>query len=182
MSPANGPLLDAEQIRGLLNELGGRLAARGLSAQLFLVGGAVIALAFNTRRATRDLDAIFEPKSEVYAEAAALAAERGLPGDWLNDGVKGLLPDRAGAEIGTRFEAPGISVGIASAEYLFAMKASAARGAADFDDLRFLADYLGLRTATAALDLVERYYSPERLRPTTPLMIEDLFANPGSDS
>lgn len=64
-------LLGADQIRELLADLGRRLDDRGLSAQLFLVGGAAMALAFNTRRSTRDLDAVFEPKSEVYNQAAA---------------------------------------------------------------------------------------------------------------
>ena len=123
---AEGPLLDAERIRGLLTELGRRLHARGITARIFLVGGAAMALAYNARRATRDLDGVFEPKTEIYAEAALMADEAGLPPDWLNDGVKGLLPDRSPVEIGSHFDSEGISVGVASAEYLFAMKAFAA--------------------------------------------------------
>jgi hypothetical protein len=169
-------VLDADRIRGLLTELGQRMDARGLSAHLFLVGGAAMALAFNTRRVTRDLDALFEPKSEIYAEAAVMAAEQGLPADWLNDGVKGLLPDRVGPESGLHFESPGLTVEVASAEYLFAMKASAARGAIDTADLRYLADHLGLRDAEEALDLLERFYSSARLRPTTQFLLQDIFA------
>lgn len=177
-------LLGADQIRELLADLGRRLDDRGLSAQLFRVGGAVMALALNTRRLTRDLDAVFEPKSEVYNEAAAMAVERGLPPDWLNDGVKGLLPDRTAAEVGIRFDSPGISVGVASAEYLFAMKAAAAREEADADDLKVLAAYLGLGSADEALDLVERYFSPHRLKPNSQLFVEAVFdvENPGSSA
>lgn len=173
---ADGPLLDADQIRDLLVELGRRLHARGLTARVFLVGGAVMALAYNTRRATRDLDAVFEPKTEVYAEAAIMAEEAGLPPDWLNDGVKGLLPDRSGPEIGSHFESEGISVEVASAEYLFAMKAFAARTEVDADDLRFLAQYLVLGDAHEAIGLVERFYAPHRLKPVTHYLLEDLFA------
>lgn len=171
-------ILDADRIRELLTELGRRLDERGLSAQLFVVGGAAMALAFNSRRVTRDLDGVFEPKAEVYEEAAAMAGEHGLPHDWLNDAVKGLLPDRAPIEVGAHFHAAGLDVGVASAEYLFAMKAAAAREDADADDLRFLADHLGLRDANEALDLVNRYYSPHRLRPASQLFVEVLFDRP----
>src|SRR6476469_6303987 len=113
------PLLDADQIRELLVELGQRLATRGIEARLFLVGGDVMALAFSRRRVTRDLDAVFEPQQEIYGEASKMAPERGLPDGWLNDGVKGLLPERQQPVEGTAsFSAPGISVGVASPEYL----------------------------------------------------------------
>lgn len=136
-----------------------------------------MALAYNARRATRDLDGVFEPKSEIYAEAALMADESGLPPGWLNDGVKGLLPDRSAQEVGSHFESEGISVEVASAEYLFAMKAFAARAEVDGDDLRFLASHLGLRDARRAVDLVERFYAPHRLKPVTQYLLEDLFSS-----
>ena len=171
------PLMDADQIRSLLIELGGRLEARGIEARLFLVGGAAMALAFSRRRITRDLDAVFEPKQEIYEEAAALARERGLPVDWLNDSVKGLMPDREQPVEGTSsFTAPGIRVGVASPAYLFAMKAQAARQETDGDDLRLLARELKLRTTAQALDLVERFYGANRLSPKTQLIVEAVMA------
>ena len=176
----DGPLLDANRIRDLLVELGRRLYARGITARIFLVGGAAMALAFDSRRATRDLDGVFEPKTEIYAEAALMAGEAGLPPDWLNDAVKGLLPDRSAAEIGSHFDSAGISVGVASAEYLFAMKGFAAREEVDTDDLRFLAEHLGLRDARQAIALVERFYAPHRLKPVPQYLIEDLFDEPAA--
>lgn len=172
---AEGPLLDADGIRELLRELGRRLHARGITARIFLVGGAAMALAYDTRRTTRDIDGVFEPKTEVYAEAALMADEAGLPPDWLNDGVKGLLPDQSVPEVGAHFDSVGISVEVASAQYLFAMKAFAAREEVDADDLRFLARHLGLSDARTAIDLVERFYTPYRLRPVTQYLLEDVF-------
>lgn len=171
----SSPLLDGDEIRDLLVELGERLSARGLRARMFLVGGAALALAFNTRRATRDLDAVFEPKSEVYDEARRMAAERGLPDDWLNDGVKGLLPDRSDIVVGSHLDTPGLSVEVASAEYLFSMKAAAARDEVDADDLRFLARHLGLTDPREAIELVERFYSPHRLKPVSQYLVEDVL-------
>lgn len=51
-----------------------------------------------------------------------------MPEDWLNDAVKGLLPDRSEPiEGSTTFTTRGLHVGVVSAEYLFVMKAQAAR-------------------------------------------------------
>ena len=178
MSRPDGPFLDADQVRSLLIELGERLFARGIDARLFLVGGAAMALAFSTRRVTRDLDAVFEPKMTIYEEAAKMARERGLPDDWLNDSVKGLLPDRVPPiEGAASFSSPGIHVGVASAEYLFAMKAQAARQEADGGDLRTLARALKIRTPQQGIDLVERFYGPNRLTMKTQLIIEDVLAD-----
>jgi hypothetical protein len=166
---------DGDQIRELLIELGRRLAARGVAARMFVVGGAAMALAFNNRRVTRDIDAVFEPKAEVYEEARRMADEHGLPPGWLNDGVKGLMPDLAPPEVGVAFASEGISVQVASAEYLFAMKAAAARVDADTDDLLTLADLLDIRSLEEALELVDRYFAPHRLRPKVRYVLEEVL-------
>ena len=174
-----GPFIGADDIRELLVELGRRLEARGIEARLFLVRGAAMAVAFSRTRVTRDLDAVFEPKREIYEEAARMADERGLPQGWLNDGVKGLLPDRHAPIEGTgTFSTPGLHVGVAAPEYLFAMKAQAARQETDGDDLRRLSGLLGITSLDQALSLVERFYGPERLRPNTQLVLEDILQTP----
>lgn len=176
------PLLDADRVRSLLTELGARLAARGIEGRMFLVGGGAMALAFSRRRVTRDLDAVFEPKREIYDEAAALGREHGLPQDWLNDAVKGLLPDKVAPIEGTAtFSAPGLHVGVASADYLFAMKAVAARQETDGEDLRSLATELRIRTVEQALALVERFYRPDRLSEKTQLLLEGILSGDAAD-
>ena len=83
--------LGREDIRALLDDLSAELAARGARAELFLVGGAALAVAYDATRATRDLDAVFIPP-QVRQAATAVAEHRGLAEDWLNDAVKGFLP------------------------------------------------------------------------------------------
>ncbi len=87
--------MDRAEVVRALTALGRRLADRDVVGELYVVGGAAIALAFDERRATRDIDAVFEPKLIIYQEAAVVAGELGLPAGWLNDGVKGFL---AGAD------------------------------------------------------------------------------------
>lgn len=61
---------------------------------MYVVGGAAVTLAYDTRRSTRDIDAVFEPKAPVYQAAAEVAEQLGLPPGWLNDAVKGFLTSR----------------------------------------------------------------------------------------
>lgn len=83
--------LGREDIRALLDDLSAELAARGARAEVFLVGGAAMAVAYDASRATRDLDAVFVPTDVVRQAAAAVAEHEGLARDWLNDAVKGFL-------------------------------------------------------------------------------------------
>lgn len=79
------PLLDRRAIEGAFRRLGARLAARGVVADVYVFVGAAMALAYDARRATRDIDAIFEPHGIVIEEARGVAKELGLPDWWLNE-------------------------------------------------------------------------------------------------
>ena len=175
----SGPLFDRAALESLLTALGERCAAKGIEVEMFLVGGAAMALAYSRERITRDLDAVFEPKALVYEQARRLADERGLPPDWLNDAVKGLLPDRPDMGEQVTFARTGISVAIASPEYLFAMKAAAARQEADTEDLLTLARILRITTQAEALAMIERYYEPARLSAKSHFFIQGAFSDTG---
>src|SRR5689334_13621101 len=84
--------LGRDEIRALLDDLSAELSKRGARADLFLVGGAAIAVAYDSARATRDLDAVFLPTDVVRQAAISVAERRGLAKDWLNDAVKGFMP------------------------------------------------------------------------------------------
>jgi hypothetical protein len=79
------PLLDRAGIEEAFRHLGERLAKRGIVADVYVFGGAAMALAYDSRRATRDVDALFKPHGIVLEEALAVAAELGLPPWWLNE-------------------------------------------------------------------------------------------------
>ena len=147
--------MDRREITKALTALGARLTEAGITADLYVVGGAAIALAYDERRSTRDIDAVFLPKAEVYRAADAVAEDLDLPTGWLNDAVKGFLlgPDPYPTEI---VELPGLRCEIASPEVVLVMKALAHRIGEDDDDLRLLAAKAGLSTAADVLDLVER--------------------------
>lgn len=175
---SGGPLLGRAEIESLIAELGERCAAKGINVEMFLVDGAAMALAYSRQRTTRDLDAIFEPKTLVYEEARRLADKRGLPPDWLNGGVKGLMPDRPNTGQQVTFSSNGISVAVASPEYLFAMKAASARQEADAEDLLTVAAILHITTQSEAFAMIERFYDPSRLSAKSHFFIQGVFVDP----
>lgn len=166
--------MDREQIVDALTALGERLSERGIEGEVYVVGGAAIAIAFDARRATRDVDAVFEPKQEVYAAADEIGDALGLPPGWLNDGVKGFVagPDDDAA---TALEVPGLRVLVASPRILLAMKVLAHRIGEDDEDVRLLARELGLGSAAEVLSLAEQVYG-DRLDAAARFFVEELFA------
>ncbi len=124
---------------------------------MFIVGGAAMTVAYAARPATRDVDAIWEPSTEIRAAARVAARHDDVPDDWLNDGVKGFLPGR---DMDQRvvYEGDCLTVSAASPEYLLATKLLASRVSRDEDDILTLYDVTGFTTVDQALDLLERYY------------------------
>src|SRR5271167_3935900 len=149
--------LGREDIRSLLDDLSAELAARGARAELFLVGGAALAVAYDATRATRDLDAVFVPTGIVRQAAAAVAEHRGLTEDWLNDAVKGFLPG-PDPDAQRFYSSDSLIVDVASPRYLLAMKLFAARAEIDADDIILLYRQLGFTTVDEGRDLVEQAY------------------------
>jgi len=166
--------MDRDEIVEALTALAAELDRRGVSAEMYVVGGAAIALAFDERRSTRDIDAVFEPKSVVYEVAAAVAEARGLPAGWLNDAVKGFLAveDPAAAPV---LDLPGLRCLVASPETLLSLKVLAHRVGEDEDDVRLLAGQVGLERADEVLAVAERTFG-DRLDPAARFFVEQVFA------
>ncbi len=168
-------MLSRDQLHRLLEELAAELHTRHVSGELFVVGGAAIALVYNHRRITEDLDAVFEPKAVVYDAARAIAERHGLPPDWLNNGVKAYLPgDDPNATL--LFDRPGLAVRVASPRYLFVMKALAARVERDEGDLRLLFTHAGFESVEEALDAVQAAYPVRAIPPRTQYLLREILA------
>lgn len=169
--------MDRDEILGLLTELSERLDERGVRGEMFLVGGAAMALAYSTRRSTSDLDAIFEPKQVIYELAESIGCDHDLPTNWLNDGVKGFLP---GADPSARvlLDLPGLRVLIASPRYLLAMKLMASRVERDEDDLRVLLGLCAIRTVDEALDLLQGLYGNRPIEAKVQYLVAELLGSP----
>ena len=166
--------LDRDRLVELLTELGNELHSRGVRGELLLVGGAAMVLAYEAQRATRDVDAVFEPKQTVYEAAASVARRKGMPDSWLNDAVKGFMHGADDAA-SPYLDLPGLRVDVASPEYLLAMKIFAGRPEIDSEDIRRLYRLCGYRTAREGLDLVQREYPGRPIPARVQFMLEEMF-------
>jgi hypothetical protein len=175
--------LSKQDIEDLLSQLSEKLGQRGLKAEICLVGGAVMVLAFGSRESTHDLDGVFAPKAEVLTCVAEVGAERKLPEDWLNKGVEGFLATNSEFISDGMRQYSNLSIKRASTEYMFAMKAMSARISGfgedksnDSNDLEFLMKLLQLKTLDDCIKIVEKYY-PSRVQPKTEYFIEETLQN-----
>jgi hypothetical protein len=66
VSEADDVLLGRAELERAFTALGERLARRGVVADVFIVGGAAMALAYDASRVTRDVDARFLPHGIVW--------------------------------------------------------------------------------------------------------------------
>jgi hypothetical protein len=158
-------LLDRETVLELLRQLGERLDSRGIQAEVYVVGGTAMVLAYDRTRLTRDVDAVTEQQEEVEFEARQMALGRNdLAPDWFNGRVRPMLPQVLDVDRAEAFAAPGISVSIASPRHLLAMKVRAARGERDLQDIAILCQMLGLTSIEQVLAVADDVWGLGMLR------------------
>jgi len=167
-------LLGRRELLEALGELDEELRILNVRGEVFIVGGAAMAIAYDTRRATADVDAVFVPSIEVRTAAARVAERMNLEPDWLNDGAKAFLPGEDKNQIGV-YEGQHLSVAAASPQYLLAMKLMASRVERDQDDIRELYKLCGLTTAQQGLDLLTSYYPEHLILPRVQYLLQEMF-------
>jgi hypothetical protein len=168
-------LAKADIIR-LLKRLNEELADADAIGELYLVGGAVMCLVLEARPATRDIDAWFRPARSIRAAAKRVSDTEGVEPDWLNDAVKGYLSPSG--TFHPYLDLSNLRVSTATPEYLLAMKCLAMRLGEEFhdeEDVRFLLRYLNVDRFEEALDIIARYYPPERIPQKTLYALEELL-------
>ena len=164
---------DIRRLFGLLNE---ELRRMGTEGELFLVGGAVMCLAYAARPSTQDVDGLFRPAGQVREAAARVAVHAGIAPDWLNDGVKGFLSDRG--EFSVFLELDHLRIMVAQPEYLLAMKCLSLRIGAEFhdeDDIRYLLRNLDIGSYEQAVAVITRFYPRERFPQKTMYALGELL-------
>lgn len=176
-----GETFDAARVLTLFQELSDRPDEVGISAQLFVVGGAAMALAYDDGRVTRDVDALFVPSSEIRKIAEDMSVVHGLEPDWLNDAAKGFLPGDDENSY-TVFESESLLVQVASPEYLLAMKLYASRDDRDLDDAVVLFNQLGYTSKQDCIDLLVNTYPVGQLLPRHRYLAEEVAARAKSAS
>jgi hypothetical protein len=165
--------MTAGEIRLYLKELDDELRLKQVKGEVSIYGGAVMCLVYDARPATKDVDAVFKPTSEIRAAIDVIADRHNLSPDWLNDGVKGYIVDHKQRVL---FELPNLTVFVPEPDYLLAMKTLSARvDTFDQSDVRLLIEKLELRSPEEVFDIIEKYYPRNHIKPATQYFIEELF-------
>jgi hypothetical protein len=170
--------MDTEQIKFYLEKLSEALERKGGQGEIVVYGGAAMVLVLKARPSTKDVDAVFAPKDIMVQAAKEIEDLHGAPENWLNDAVKGFISSREEHEL--FWDLPHLKVYTATPEYLLAMKCISlrlGRGDRDLEDIRFLIDHLGIKSATDLFNLIENYYPRNQISPKTQFAIDELFEN-----
>lgn len=160
-----------------LRDLVRRLRETGQPSRIQIVGGAAIALTINEdRSATADIDGPVSPPGVVLAFAEEIASERNWRSDWLNDAASQFVPSGYGRPAGwvTIYDADSVTVQVADADTLLAMKVFAAqkRGRRELEDLEVLIPAAGLITVDEVEALYESFYPGDELTDRTAALIQ----------
>lgn len=168
-------MLTRNQLLSALELLSDKLVAEGKTGELLLTGGAAMSLVYDARDMTRDIDALYEPKSDINRLSSEVAKEMNLPNDWLNDSVKGFMS--SSAESREYLSLPGLQINSVTPEYLLAMKLLSARVSdTDLGDVRYLIAKLDIQNAEQAYAILKKYYPESQVLPKTMYLIEEILS------
>jgi hypothetical protein len=171
-------MLTRDRILGLFQELDGELAHLGVRGDVFVVGGAAMAVAYDARPATRDVDAIWHPSSEVRTAAERVAANHhDVEADWLNDGVKAFLPGDDPGPQRVIYDGDHLTVSVPSPEYLLATKLLASRVSRDEEDILLLYRICGFTSVDEGMEVVDRYYARRPVEAKVRFFLEELLGS-----
>jgi hypothetical protein len=165
-----------------LQHLGELALNEGVRLEVSIYGGAAFLLAYNSREATKDIDALLYPKEIGERLVAQVARERDLPSDWLNSDVSQFVSPNIESKrrLSEIEEATGLIVHVPSAEYLLAMKALACRRPigtyrGDIDDLSFLINKMKIRSLDRIQEALDRFYPDDVLLPHHRTLLQTLI-------
>ena len=165
-----------------LQELIHELRARNVRGEIRIVGGAALSLSYFDRDVTQDIDVINVRggDNEAIAEAArSVASKLGLNDNWLNFEVNQIdaLPT-LGQEVEwhTIYSSPEVTIKVASAEALLAMKLRANRPGRDVNDIRALLALVGITDIQSSETLYESFYPGDVLPDRAIQILDNLLA------
>lgn len=116
----------------------------------------------------------FVPHGVVIEEARHVADDLGLPYWCLNEQASIYISGKDDPGKRRVFDHPGLRVSAAMPAHIFAMKALAAR-TRDIDDLRVLADIIGVESAEEAMQICAEFYPDEPMPQRLVAVLRELF-------
>lgn len=175
--------MDKEEIESGLEAIARIAAQDGVFLELAVYGGSAIALKWEFRKSTRDVDIIVSGDAAYIRQAAMrVAIAKGWPENWMNDAVKGFASPAGDHELYKEYtsENGGIKVFVPSTRYLLAMKCMAMRidepdGHNDVDDIIALIKESEINTENELFELIESYYPTQKISTKTLFGIQEIM-------
>lgn len=167
-------MLTVNEIENYLIEINEYLKQDDKTGEIVLAGGAVMALVYGARGATKDIDALFEPSSQMREIISKIAHKHNLQDDWLNDSVKGFFTERMQPDLYKEYS--NLSIYTINAEAMLAMKLTSARFESnDQEDSLFLMNYLDIKNKEQLYEIVDKYIPENRKTVNSHYFIQDTF-------
>jgi hypothetical protein len=173
-------LFTRDDLIGGLRDLVHELQRAGHPTGLRIIGGGALALRHYDRRTTADIDALrVNPGDEatVTRIVERIAAARGWQNDWFNFEPANLAPEYGRPVRWETIHDDGlVTIEVAPADALLAMKLRANRPGRDTDDIRKLLAICGIETVEAADTLFGEFYPGDSLSERAWGMVERILA------
>ena len=161
--------MDREEMLACFTDVAEILSRRRVSARVYIVGGAAMALAYDCDRYTHDVDGLITRGYAELTEAVReVARRRGAPDSWLNE-----IPRGGDGREKVVFDHPHLRVAAASPERMLAMKVMSARRS-DAEDVKTLLGILGFTTARQVMDAVRAVFPDEPMPERSREMVANL--------
>ncbi len=162
-------ILNRKTILAALEHLNQLCLENKTMLEISIYGGTAMMLAYDSRNATRDIDAIFYPVEEGQRLIAQVAKDLDLHDQWMNNDVKIFVADREIKRKLPQFNNwSHLKISVPVSAYLLAMKAIACRDAlpgfaGDQEDLQFLIKKMNVRSVAEIQEVIDKYFEDEVL-------------------
>jgi hypothetical protein len=167
---------DVKRVQELLDDLAERLVRRDVEGNIYVVGGAALALSYyelGERRLTSDIDAAYSPSAVIDEIVTEIAQERRISPNWLNQKAAQFFPAHGLPEGHVVIEREGLTVSVGPAPLILAMKLRAARLGRDNDDIAVLLRLCDVRSVDEAIAVLDECYDGEEpFKPMGRLIVE----------
>jgi len=164
-------VINKQDILQLLNEIGRKLTERNQTGSLVICGGAAMALLFNARDLTHDIDSQFKPEENIQDFKSIIdeiTLEKNLPDNhWCNDDFSMFSDDYCKNLKSQYFHSfQNLDVFMMTPESLLAMKLVSARPRSlDRPDAIVIMKALGVRSMDEINKIVDEHLITDKMHP-----------------
>lgn len=167
--------LSKKLIQTLFEDLNNELAILDTKADLFVIGGTAMLIAYDARPSTKDIDVIWQPSEPIRKIIKLLSEKYDIDADWLNGATKGLMPNVQDENPVVIFDGSYLSVSAPSPQYLLATKILASHQTRDREDIELLVKLCEITNVDQCFAIVDKYYPGRPLQTRSKFMVEEII-------